>query len=157
MSSTYLRSKLINSIVLDQKPSINSLSSSYLRGILGNYVLSRSSYYYIRGFRIRFQGHRAKGSYIQLFLAKSVGSESTLVQIGYMSLYSSFLYILISSYTLLYKVIINVYIFSVSYSQLSPKGLVIVGDSIQICLYLVNWIYSLSYNVSASRKLSTLY
>jgi hypothetical protein len=79
MSFIYSRSKLINSIDLDQKPSINGSSFSYLRGILGDYISSRSSYYYMRGFRIRFRGYKAKGSYIRLFLAGSVGSESMLV------------------------------------------------------------------------------
>jgi len=110
------RSKLINGIVSDQKPGVNGSSSGYSRGMPGDYVPSGSGYHRMRGFRMRFQGRGAEGSYARLFLAGSVGSESTPVWIGYMSLCSSFLYILISSYTLLYKVIINVYIFSVSYS-----------------------------------------
>jgi hypothetical protein len=59
---------------------------------------------------MRFQGYRAKGSYERLFLAGSVGSESVPVWIGDMSLYSGFLYVLVSGRTLLYKVVINVHI-----------------------------------------------
>jgi hypothetical protein len=64
----------------------------------------------MRGFRMRFQGRGAEGSYERLFLAGSVGSESTPVWIGYMSLRSGFLHVLVSGRTLLYKVVINVHI-----------------------------------------------
>jgi hypothetical protein len=106
----YSRSKLINGIVSDQKPGINGLSSGYLRGMPGDYILSGSGYYRMRGFRMRFRGCGAEGSYKRLFLAGSVGSESAPVWIGDMSLCSGFLYILVSGRTLLYKVVINVYI-----------------------------------------------
>jgi hypothetical protein len=69
MSFTCSRSKLINGIVLDQKPGVNGSSSGYSRGMPGDYAPSRSGYYRMRGFRMRFQGRGAKGSYERLFLA----------------------------------------------------------------------------------------
>ncbi|KAH8772429.1 hypothetical protein F5882DRAFT_505893 [Hyaloscypha sp. PMI_1271] len=70
-----------NSREVDKKPGVNGSSSSYLRGMPGDYVSSGSGYYRMRGFRMRFQGRGAEGSYERLFLAGSVSSESAPVWI----------------------------------------------------------------------------
>ena len=90
---------------------------------------------------MRFQGRGAEGSYERLFLAGSMGSESTPVWIGYMSLRSGFLYVLVSSRTLLYKVVIN-YIIAMSEMSSSVLCIITPWESALIRCYGIVLFYS---------------
>jgi hypothetical protein len=68
-----LRSRTLIGAVEFREPGIHGSRSGYSRGMPGDDVPSGSGYCRMRGFRMRFQGRGADGSFERLFLAEAVG------------------------------------------------------------------------------------